>query len=210
MQHRIEQSTTDNWLRNPSAEQAGPRVRPWVEAVLARYGRSSPGYLIMALYDVPRHSDFLLHEVAQWLLYDLFVAFAWGHVQLNLSWGTAGLAVLAIATAGGFIWLVRSQHSPARVVWPVLFLFVLVIGVIWASTIIWPLPYTWSKVTLSGGRYLYPAIVPVTLWIVGGWWALWPRGWRRYALGALIVGLLLMNVASVVTIRSFYQMVAAQ
>ena len=87
---------------------------------------------------------------------------------------------------------------------PALLFLALVAAVVWVSTILWPLPYPWAKVQFPSGRYLYVAIIPMALLLAGGWWALWPRRYRRIAILLWIIFLLYLNWTSVNIIHTFY------
>ncbi|MDQ4076359.1 MAG: glycosyltransferase 87 family protein [Chloroflexota bacterium] len=198
-----------NFLRNPSAEQHGPRISPWLATILNDYGRRPPDHIVTALYDVDRSGVFLLHVVIPFVLRDFPVAFAWGHVRLSPIWSTISIALLVASIMGAVKWLLGSRQSSVRRLWPALFVLAVALLITSIIVLLWPLSFrVWSKYTLPSSRYLYPAIIPIALLLVGGWWMLWPREYRRYALAALFVGLLAMNVAAVLTVHSFYEMVA--
>ena len=74
---------------------------------------------------------------------------------------------------------------------------------LWANAFLRPHPVHPSPF-LPVARYAYPATVPTVLALVGGWWALTPRRFRRWlALGAFSV-LGALDVASLWTVWTFF------
>jgi hypothetical protein len=197
-----------NLIRNPSFEQGGPRLRPWVEAIIGQYTERPAGYMIMGLWDVERYGTLLLRTILPHLLRDIWVAFAWGHVRLGSLWANLMSSLLIASLLGAGKWLARARLSQVRTPLPALFLLGLVLSATWLLAFIWPLPYPSSKIILPSGRYTFTAIVPLVLLLVGGWWTLWPRKVRPYALATLIATFLLISSASVLTIYRYYYLLA--
>jgi hypothetical protein len=195
-----------NFVRNPAGADAWPRVRPWVNQALARYGERNPAYVLAALTDIGRSGPFLAGTILPYLVRDFFGAFGWGHVRLEGAiWNAIMVGLVAGALTGNIKWLAQSQAGHARTIRSALLLLGLVSLLIWGLALIWPLPYPWARITWPSARYAYPVIIPTVLFLAGGWWALWPRRARLIGMLALLVCLLVMNVAAIVTISSYYQ-----
>lgn len=195
-----------NLVRNPSAEQSWLRLRPWVHQTLERYSRRSPTYVFSAMQDLAKNGPFLLGVIAPWLLYDFFSAFAWGHVRLSGAlWLQLPRVLFIIALLGSIKYFITSRSNQNRWQWPALFFLALVAFIVSLNAILWPLPFQWGKIQFPSSRYLYVAIIPLSLFLAGGWWLIWPRRYRRQAAFLWIGLLLLLNILSIVTIYSFYQ-----
>lgn len=195
-----------NLVRNPSAEQSWLRLRPWVHQTLEKYSRRSPTYVFSAMQDLPKNGPFLLGVIAPWLLYDFFSAFAWGHVRLSAEWWVQLPRVLfIIGLLGSIKWLITSRPNQNRWRWPALFFLALAAFIVCLNAMLWPLPFQWAKIQFPSSRYLYVAIIPLSLFLAGGWWVISPRRYRRQAAFLWIGLLLLLNILSIVTIYSFYQ-----
>jgi hypothetical protein len=195
-----------NFVRNPEGAAAWPRVRPWINQALARYGERNPAYVLAALTDIGRSGPFLAGTILPYLVRDFFGAFAWGHVRLEGGiWNALMVGLVIGALAGNVKWLAQSRAGHARTIRSALLLLGLVALLIWGLALIWPLPYPWARITWPSARYAHPVIIPTLLFLVGGWWALWPRRARLLGMLALLLCLLVMNVAAIITISSYYQ-----
>lgn len=198
--------TGPNLLRNPSAAQTWPRLRPWVHQALERYSRRSPTYVFGALLDIQKSAPFLLGSVAPWLVEDFFSAFGWGHVRLGGAfWRATVWAWLAVALLGALRWLWLARRPPEPWRWPALGFLALFTLAVWLNALLWPLPFNWARVQLPSARYLYVAMLPLALLLVGGWWTLWPRGYRFLGTITWLVLLALFNLAALATILSYPQ-----
>ncbi|MGB0383970.1 MAG: hypothetical protein ACPGWR_04020 [Ardenticatenaceae bacterium] len=196
----------NNLVRNPSGEQSWLHLRLWVNRALERYARRSPTYLFHAMQDVPKNGPFLLGVIAPWLLNDFFSAFAWGHVRLEGAfWFKLLVVLLALTAVGCLKWLIQSRFARNAFLWPALFSLALVASVVLLNALLWPLPFRSAKVQFPSSRYLYVAIIPIALFLAGGWWALWPQAYRRQGTLLWIAFLVLLNMISIMTIYSFYQ-----
>ena len=194
----------NNLIRNPSGEQMWLRLRPWAHRIVGKTLRRSPSYVFSALEDLPKNGPFLLGLIAPWLLNDFFSAFAWGHVRLGVEWVPLFQLLIALALIGSVKWLIQTGVRQHTLLWPAVLFLAFVAFVVWASALLWPLPYQWAKIQFPSGRYLYVSIIPSALLLAGGWWALWPRAYRRLGVWGWVLLLLLLNVLSINTIRSFY------
>jgi hypothetical protein len=199
-----------NLLRNPSAEQIWPHLRPEFQRVLSRVMPRPPAQMLPALFDRGLSWPFLLKTVAPSLLYGVFSRFAWGHIRLEgLPWSLIYQALGLVAIAGAVRWW--ATRAPRRTgTRPALALLAVAALLVWTNALIWPLPMVeWPRPVVPSTRYVFPAIVPMALLLAGGWWALWPRTYRRSGAIAIACSLLLVNISALWTIWSFYQSVAA-
>ena len=195
-----------NYVRNPSAEQAWPRLRWWVDRALVRYARRSPTYVLSALLDVERSAPFVARTVAPHLLNDSLAAFAWGHVRLTgPRWALFRVALLLVALMGVVKWVAQGARRWPRPLSATLFLIGLAFGIVWLNALVWPLPFTWARLALPSGRYLFAAMLPNALLLAGGWWALWPRRFRLYGSLLFVAALGLLNAASITLILNYYK-----
>lgn len=145
-----------------------------------------------------------LSDMALWgaLLFTTFWGnFGWATIQLDWVW-YALLLVITLASILGWIrrgWRWRQQAS-SLIPWQrwILAVFVLATLLILAQTVV--------LLLLSGihqqARYIFPAIVPVALFLVLGWSAWLPPSWHRRA---LILGATMMVVFDLVVL-TLYQL----
>jgi hypothetical protein len=158
-----------NILRNGSAEQAGPRLIPWVDDLGARFlpDRGRPSVLLASLVDAQGSRD--LYPATTGHLFRTFWAkFGWGHIPLN---GAHSYQVLFIATLlalGGV--LLGAFRAGRRLPWEV----IVTLGLVVFSTVV--LAQTRGGVYLdlaiyyfASARYIYPVIIPLLLLFVCGW-----------------------------------------
>ena len=192
-------------MRNASATQAWPRLRPWFEQLLVRYFHRSPAQVLGSVFDVQRTAPFLARTVAPWLLSGVFTGFAWGQIRLAApEWPVLFYSITLVALAGAVLWLSRGRRE-APALMPALAFLGLAGALVWANAIIRPLPMFDAKVVLPATRYTFPVVVPMALVLVGGWWAIFPPRYRRYGITALLFCMIALNIASVQRIWSFYQ-----
>lgn len=200
-----------NLLRNPSGEQIWPHLRPIFQRALSQVMPRPPAQMLPALFDWSLSWPFLLQTVAPSLLSGIFTRLAWGHVALQgVAWTFLFQAIGLVAFLGVLRWwAARRPRQPG--VRPVLVLLAITTLLVWVNALIWPLPMvTWALPAVPATRYVFPSIVPMALLLAGGWWALWPRAYRRHGTLAFVALMLLVNISSIWTIWSFYQTVAAR
>jgi hypothetical protein len=191
-----------NHLRNGSAESAWPRLRPWLERALLGYIRHSPTQTFAAVMDVDRIGRFMITAVAHRLFVSTFGAFGWGGLELNPGWqwlfaATVGGAILG---AGKWMFWQRRTIGPSAAV-----LFLALAGLlVWGNTLLRALPMLDGQVFIPVARYGFPAVAPLMLLIVGGWWALPPRRWRRFGAIGLLTILVMLWLVSLATLWTAY------
>lgn len=199
-----------NLVRNGSAEQGWPRLRPWVGQTLARHldigwGRT-PALLLASLLDWERSSQILAAYTGFLPLDGLVSGLAWGQITLrNPMWVYLLRGLVLVALVGCVLWFVRRWRSNLPPgVRPALVVLVLALLLVWGSTVTRILPRISEGVLYPVARYTFPAIIPTTLALTGGWFSLWPRRLRVAALVLLVVAVLLLNIISLLQVHIFY------
>ncbi|MCB0167671.1 MAG: hypothetical protein KDI79_25820 [Anaerolineae bacterium] len=130
---------------------------------------------------------------------DLFRSFwafpGWVSVALHPVWYWLWLFVCLLAVVGWGVFLVRQRHlifsDQTR---PQLqALTALAVATVVAVSV----PLVWSAITNTivyrQGRSIYPVIVPISLFLVLGWYQFVPAGWRKQALVTLAAALVLFD-----------------
>lgn len=193
-----------NLLRNPSGRQPAPRPKPWLDRLLARVLPRPPAQMIMGMFDAGLTWPHIQRVVAPDLLRGTFTGFAWAHIGLfGNQWRWIFGGVVLVALAGCLRWFAqRAQGNPT--LRPALLFLLIAALLAWGNALIWVLPMLWSRPPVAAARYTFPAMIPLVLALVAGWWALWPRRYRTYGTLVLLCWLLILNGISVWTIRSFY------
>ena len=194
-----------NLVRNPSGEQAWPRLNPWLDQELVKYAHRSPAQLIAAVFDVQRIRNVFVRYMVEPPLDGMILSFGWGNVQLQSPiWLYLSRAVALLALLGCLRWLAERRLQEPEGLRPALIFLALVGILVWSNTILRPLPLL-GEYVVPGARYTFPAITVTMLAVVGGWWALWPHRLRVYATLALIGSLIVLNSVAAGTIVSFYR-----
>ncbi|MFN8479883.1 MAG: hypothetical protein U0074_18865 [Kouleothrix sp.] len=195
-----------NLLRNPSAERGWPHLRATLDQLLVRYIHRSPSQTIAALLDGPRLAPLFIRTLLQPAADGMVQSFAWGHVRLSNSvWLLLSQALAFLALVGGIRWLWGRGATSQAMLRPTI-VFLLIAGLmVWANTVLRPLPLLGEPYVIPSARYTFPAITVTLLVLLGGWRALWPKRWHTSVTFALIGGLILLNAVSIQTIFTFYQ-----
>lgn len=162
-----------NWLRNPSAELAGPRFRP----VIDQYGFKilpdgiMPSLLVQTLIDT-QGMQHVHATAAERLFRNFWGKFSWGHIGL-MGWKFMGRPYywLAIFTALGVVGLIIASISRWKRLDKTLFMVLFILLVIaWGFNFLRGVPYVVnSKLYLSVARHIFPVIIPTMLFFVVGW-----------------------------------------
>jgi hypothetical protein len=195
-----------NLLRNGSAEQGWPRLRPWVDRMLVSYIHRSPTQSVAAFFDTRRVAEVFLPYMVQPAT-DTFVdSFAWSNIKLSDPiWRYLARYAAVFALIGCIWWLIARRSASSGSLLPALLFLALVGLLVWINTIFRPLPLLGEMYVVPVARYTFPAIIVTALAIVGGWWTLWPQKLRLGAAFALIGGLLALNAVAVATIAAYYR-----
>ncbi len=196
-----------NPIRNASAEDAWPWVRPWVQQLSRRFSWSahlSPSLLLDSFLD--RQYTGWIYSQTAWRLFTTFWgSFGWGGIALPGAWYNG----LAIATALG---LLGAAFGAARrcarwkFPWQNALLWLALAGLaVWGPVMLRGLFSTLdSKSYIPTARYGFPAMLPTILAVTAGWQFLLSRKpWLSALL--LTAGLAVLDVAAVITILSFYR-----
>jgi hypothetical protein len=195
-----------NLLRNGSAEQGWPRLRPWVDRALVNYIHRSPTQSVAALFDTKRITEVFVPYLLQPATDTFIESFAWSNIKLaDPLWRYLARYLAFLAAIGCIKWLIGRRSDVPHILGPALVFLVLVGVLAWLITIFRPLPLLGEMYAVPVARYTFPAIIVTALAIMGGWWALWPHRLRVGAVLALIAGLLALNAAAITTIAAFYR-----
>lgn len=190
-----------NLVRAASAEQAWPRLRPWIDQLMTRYTRRAMSQIPVALLDVGRIWPVLLSSGLLITFDGLIDRFAWGQVQIPFGLAQSIARALALVAFGGAVWWFARRRSPVR---PAVGFLALATLLVWINTMLRPLPLIDSTFVAPITRYAFPAIIPIALAFVGGLFVIWPRYRRIYPIAIWLILLLVLNVISAQTIRAFY------
>lgn len=194
-----------NLVRNASAEQSWPYLRPWLEAGLFRYIHRSPSPTVAALFDLERVGTYTLRTTAPFVVFGGFGAFAWGQVRLQGDfWIYLFSALVLAALCGILIWLARCGLALPTPVQGSLLLLGLALALIWLNVLLRPLPMLEAWPAYPTARYGFPAIAPSMLALTGGWVALWPRRWRALGAALLLAALVALNAIAALTIVQYF------
>lgn len=201
-----------NLVRNGNAEQHWFRLRPWVNqsplhALDAGWGRT-PSLLLAALQDTERSIEVLTGYMGFLPLDSLVGHLAWGHIAIGGPWVYLVRGLALIAAVGCLHWFVASSRASPGYdtagLRAALVVLALAGGIVWLGTITRVLPKISEGVVYPFARYTFPAIIPTVLVLVGGWWAIWPRRVRGYAVLALVGTAAILNLYAIWTVWKFY------
>jgi hypothetical protein len=196
-----------NRVRNGSAEQTWPYLRPSVSRLLEKYSHRSVAQFLASILDWERTRWGYLRSAAN-LLQTFWARFGWGQVALPVGWYWVLGAVTALALVGVIVWGVRLWRSGQLADVPMgvrraIGLLGLTGMLVWANALLRFHPLRGTPF-IPGARYAYPAIVPTVLALVSGWLALVPtRAWR-WAAVATFCALLVLDVMAIRTLYAFY------
>jgi hypothetical protein len=195
-----------NAIRNASAEDAWPWVRPWVQQLASRFPWSahlSPTLLLASFLDL-QHTG-LNYSYTVWRLFTTFWgSFGWGGILLPGTWYNG----LAVATALGVLGTALGagrRYCTWALPWQNAIIWLALAGLaLWGPVVLRGLFSTLdARAYFPTARYGYPAILPTILVVTAGWQMLLRR-WPRLSVLLLAGGLVALDVASVVTILDFF------
>jgi hypothetical protein len=112
------------------------------------------------------------------------------------------MPLLALVAGVGVVrWLVRPAVAA-----PVFRAVVLLAGVLLVvsfATVSRPLPLL-TDAPLPVARYLFPAIIPLALAILGGLFAVWPARYHTRVALVMAAALVVLDLAALATIRAYF------
>ena len=196
-----------NLLRNPSAEKTWLTIKPAVLQSLSSRSAISP-YALPAMQDTQMTSA-LYRRTIRNLFQSFWARFAWNQIALPVSWYSS-LALLTAtgvlgAVAGGYKrWKTKCLRWKFAVSW-----FTLAAGLVWLAALVRQnLPFWGLNLFIPGARYAYPAIIPTTFILAGGWATIANFSkYRRVVWGLLLALFLVLDVYSIVTIVEYYRVI---
>jgi len=206
-----------NLLRNPSAESAWLRFRPWVDVygsrVLPDLGANEPSLALYSALDW-QGSGWYYRSATGILLRTFWAKFGWGHVALLGHKPYRFLGILtAIGIAGAMLAIWRQGK---QLPWDGLMLLGLAALGIWGLTYVRGTNYIFisTSVYYPVARYIYPAIIPTILIWVTGWleiFRIFKRLVDRWVHPPVFLGYLIfflffigLDIWSFVSIQHFY------
>jgi hypothetical protein len=195
-----------NLVRNPSADEGWPGLRPWFDERLSGYIHRSPSEVLAAAFDVRRMGPIIAGTVMPWVLSCFFTGLSWGQIRVS---GTAlpyiGWLFALAAMLGCCRWLLGPGRRAGRGIRPALVSLGAAAAIVLFSATAWSLPHIEPLLVLPSGRYAFPAIAPLALALAGGWWALWPRRARAMAILFVAACLVGFDLVSILTIIAYYR-----
>lgn len=184
----------NNLLRNGSAEQHWPALRPWLGR-MPLY-RTSASQILASLLDWPRTAWVYRPDVAN-VVMSFWGRFGWGRPALPDGWLYLFGPIMVLALCGVAVGLARSRSPWLRQVSAVLGL-VLVVG--WGGAILRIHPvFVLGDLFWPGARYAFVVIAPTALVLCAGLEIL-PRRWRRWGACAGLVGMCFLEVVALCTV----------
>lgn len=218
-----------NLLRNGSAEDAGPRIHPFVDQLGAKIlpDNSRPSLLLTSLYDLSVSGP-MYSLTVQRLFQTFWAQFGWANVPLIGDKPYHVLVVFTIiAVLGAVICVLRRWNSLSR---DVLFFLSIALFLSWSTTftrgasfMYFPRHYT------PVARHTFPVIIPAILLLTAGWlqifdlvsdffhrathrgiWPLFPlpafqSPWlQKFQIAAFFLFLIVLDLLSVLSIARFY------
>ncbi len=202
-----------NLVRNPSAESAWLRLKPWVDRIGMRMlpdpGVNTPSITLYYFLDWVG-SRVIQFDVINHLFRTYWARFGWGHVPLKHSWSYLILLIatlLGVFGAGAAVW--RLRH---KLPWNVaIFLGLALLGT-WMMTFARGsnYPIQLRPIYIPTARYAYPVVIPTMLLLNLGWYEVsrdlvnWLRLPMRVASAFFISALLLFDIYAILSIFLHY------
>lgn len=187
-----------NLVRNGSAEQAWPYVRPAVDRAVWPIVRRSPARIVTSIIDIGRTGPVVAFEVVPDLVFRSLASFGWGEVMPTSQTMRRSLPLVVLATLAGCIRLAitRDDHSPRRIA---ILLFLGIGALLWTNAALRILPALIAQPP-PFPRYGFPAIGPLALVLTAGWLAWWSPQRRMTGIATLVLGLIMLNALAYATI----------
>jgi hypothetical protein len=210
----------DNILHNASGEQRWPALRPWVSTLAAHLTVPipNPTLFFQSMLDW-RRTGWVYKPIVRSLSQSFWARFGWNHVGLEdgdyewIYWALSGLTTLGLI--GSFRSLLASvesrQLSPPWQKRSMMFLWIMVLLTFLVALLGYSHPQVYGigspivpHIPISS-RYLYPAVIPITILLCIGWQTWLPLRWRRYLpMSILWLGVALDLISLVGVIIPYY------
>jgi hypothetical protein len=164
-----------NLLRNASAEQAGPRIRPWLDNLGARLLPDNARPSILLSYVLDWEGALWLYRASGLrLLRTFWGMFGWGQVPLLGPHPYRGFSVITIlGILGAVVWLgCHLQKQLPRLPWESLAILGVLLAGYWGLALARsPVYMSMAYVYLPVARSAFPAIIPTAILLGTGWFA---------------------------------------
>ncbi|MBO9343652.1 MAG: hypothetical protein J7454_16990 [Roseiflexus sp.] len=187
-----------NLVRNGSAEQAWPYVRPEVGSAARSFVRISLSRIAASIFDIERTVPLILFDRVPDIIFRSFASLGWGRLMLTGNIWLLALNFVFLITVAGCIRLAvtHNDRSDRRIAIAAF----LVIGLlIWVNAVL----RTMNALSIQPPplpRYGFPAIGSLTLVLAGGWLAWWPPQRRTIGIVTLVLSLVMLNALAYSTI----------
>jgi hypothetical protein len=158
-----------NLLRNPSAGEAAPRIRSWIDDRAAQLlpDQNRPSLILASWLDL-QGAGWYYKESMLSLMHTFWGKFGWGHVPLQGSKPYRLPGVFILITIGGTLWGLWRRRR--RLAWDQAAFLGLVLAGVWIPTLVRGVGYIgFWHVYLPVARYAGPAIIPTALVLSLGW-----------------------------------------
>jgi len=202
-----------NLLRNSSAEQAGPGVQSWANAIGLKiynpYPVSYPSDILVSLLDWKGAGWYYQIDGAH-LLRTFWAKFGWGNVPLLGSKPYRALAVVTFLGLAGGGWAIWRRRYTLQ--WEILLLLGLALLGIWVPAILRGIGSLFGNYFFPVARYAYPAILPTVLVLNAGWLEIlrilgrWLRMAPKVQHAAFLLFFVALDALSILSISRFYYM----
>ena len=194
-----------NIVRNGSAETGWPFVRSGVDTLARRFGSAyiSPGILLASVLDW-QNTNWLYHASLGNLVQTFWGRFGWGHVSLNSAW-YYGFSVLSMLIMLGLALKLIKTYTSTLSPKSIAITWLITAGVTLGGSVMFRGFYsiTATQAVLPTSRFIYPAIIPISIAVVSVWFML-PRVPQRIKSLIGLAGLYSLNIASIWTIVGYY------
>jgi hypothetical protein len=193
----------NNLLANPSAENAWPRFRRWVDLLGTRLlpDQGRPSVILYAFLKWRDLANYYYSVIVN-LVKTFWAKFGWEKVSLLNSgiYRYLGyLMVIGLAGAALALWRARNQVSWRTAI----FLSLAGLGM-WISTFIMGPLYLIYRFYLPHARYSFPVIALSLLLLVAGWCAWVPGSYRKYMQAIIPAGFFLLDIYAIISIYLYY------
>jgi hypothetical protein len=187
----------DNLLNNASGERRWLALRSWVSALVtdSPVPVSDPTLFFQSILDW-RRTSWVYKPIVRSLFQSFWARFGWNHVGLEdggyewIYWALSNLTALSLL--GHFRSLFFSNSTkpqPAALSWQqrsIIFLWIAALVVFLVALLGYSHPQVYGiespvvpHISIAS-RYLYPAVIPITILLCLGWQTWLPLRWRRY------------------------------